>query len=146
MNYLSSDIACAPLHHSHSSSLPVSTPQLPSFPCCVTVCLCRGFHPKYDVNVMTGKNINRKMVFFHLSHCFDQKLREERSTGFSSLIITAAKTHFTVLCCHGYRLSHFNWSIQAFGLHRVMGNSSQHCTNKKPALLSVLKNNKPSNP
>ena len=63
-----------------------------------------------------------------------------KSPGFLHLIYNCNRNLILlVLCCHGYKFSDFNRSVQAFSLHKVMGNSSQHCNNKNPALLSCFK-------
>lgn len=63
-----------------------------------------------------------------------------KSPGFLHLIYNCSRNLILlVLRCHGYKFSDFNRSVQAFSLHKVVGNSSQHCNNKNPALLSCFK-------
>ena len=89
---------------------------------------------------MIGKAIDRKKMMVFIFCVVFATDWGRKSPGFLHLIYNCSRNLILlVLRCHGYKFSDFNRSVQAFSLHKVVGNSSQHCNNKKPALLSCSK-------
>lgn len=89
-----------------------------------SLCLYEKLHSSYGFHFNTRDKMDRNMVIFsclcHLCH----RLRDGKSSPhFSWLQI---KPISLVLRCHGYKLFSFNRSIKAFGLDKVLCNSSQH--------------------
>lgn len=101
-----------------------------------SLCLYEKLHSNYSFHFKTRDNMDGNTVIFScLFHLYHRLTDGKSSSHFLWLQI---KPISLVLCCHGYKLSSFNRSIKAFGLDKVLCNSSQHCTEREKKMGSSL--------